>query len=305
MIILRAGLVIFSMAGMLPAAHGETVTRTVNFPDEITRVYLNGSNELHLTQGNDEYVKLTAPEEMVSRVEARVKGRSLYLGKEKNWGANVWDSNSSQNVTPVRFDVQLKRIDAIRIIGSGKAYTGDLVGDRLRIIMVGNARAVMKSIMVRDLKVEFSGSCDFKGDKIVAGESELRIGGSGKIDIAQLDTDALEIDIGGSGNVKLEKIIAAKLETKINGSGNLDLGGRAGTQDLEINGSGDYRAKDLVSDTAYIDIRGGGEVKVSVKKELTAELMKGANLVYYGGPELEADISGKGKFHKAGEITGD
>jgi hypothetical protein len=158
--------------------------------------------------------------------------------------------------------------------------------------------------MARELRVECSGSCDFKSDRIVAGEIGFRIGGTGKIDIVRLDTDALDIDIAGSGNVKLEKLITAKLDAKISGIGNLELAGRARSQDLEINGSGNYKSSKLISDNAYVDVRGGGDVVVSVQKQLTAELTKGADLVFYGGPALEADISGQGKSRNAGKISG-
>ena len=302
--IVRICLVIFGLTGLLSAAYGETVTRTVVLPDDISRVYLNGSNELHLTQGDEEFVKLTAPEEKVSVVEARVKGRALYLGKEKNWNNNDWGFGPSGEDASVRFDVQLKRIDAIRILGSGNAYTGDLVGDHLKIIMYGSGKAVTQSIKARDLKLEISGSCDVQGDRIDTEKSDIKINGSGRINIAQLNTNELEIGISGSGNIKLEKLTAAELETVINGSGNLDLSGRARSQELKINGSGDYRATDLISDTAYVDVRGLGDVTVSVLNNLTAELMRGADLAYYGGPGLEADISGHGSYRHAGDIPG-
>ena len=305
MITIRTCMVIAGLAGLLSAAHGETVTRTVRLPEDITRVYLNGSNELHLTQGDEEYIRLTAPEEMVSRVVARVKGRALYLGKEKGWNDNNWSLGRSGDSVSARFDVQLKRIDAIRILGSGKAYTGDLVGDHLKIILYGSGKAVTQSIKARDLKLEISGSCDVRGDRIDAEKSDIQINGSGNIEFAQLNANALEIGIAGSGDIKLRKLTAAELETVINGSGDLELTGRAVSQELEINGSGDYRATDLISDTAYVDVRGAGDVKVSVLNNLTAELMRGADLVYYGGPNLEADISGHGSSRHAGDIPGD
>ena len=304
MTILQTWLVIIMLSGFWFPVCAGTVTRTVQLPDDVTRIYLNGANELHLTQGDTQFVRLTAPEDLVSQVKARIKGKSLYLGREKNWNSGSFGITSSTADASVRFDVQLKHIDAIRILGSGKAYTGDLVGDRMRIIMFGSGKTVTKSIMARDLRVECSGSCDFQSDRIVAGEIGFRIGGSGRIDIVRLDTDALDIDIAGSGNIKLEKLITAKLDTKISGSANLELAGRVRSQDLEINGSADYKSSRLISDNAYVDIRGAGDVTVSVQEQLTAELTKGADLVFYGGPALEADISGQGKSRNAGKISG-
>lgn len=304
MTIFRAILVISGMTGMLLAAHGETITRTVKLPDNVTRIYLNGSNELHLTQGDEEFVKLTAPEEMISRVEARVKGRALYLGKENNWGGSFWESGSSRNESSVRFDVQLVTIDAIRIRGSGNAYTGDLDADRLKIIMAGSGKAVTHSIKARDLRLEMSGSCDFQSDRINTVDVDMIINGSGRIDIAHFESDEMKIVISGSGDVKLKELTAAKIETQINGSGDLDLAGVVGSQELEVNGSGNYQASNLISDYADVEIRGSGDVTVSVQKLLIAEISRGADLVFYGGRELESDISGQGSSRHAGNING-
>lgn len=305
MTILRALLVIVAINIMSLPARAETVTRTVQLTATVTRIYLNGSNELHLTQGDDEYVKLTAPEEMVSRVEARVKGKSLYLGNEKSWKSVSWGSRSSQDNTSVRFDVQLRQIDAIRIRGSGNAEIGDIVGDRLKLIMFGNGKADTQSIKVRDLRFEITGNCYFHGGSITAQDSKIKVVGSGKIHINDLEANELEINIGGSADITLGNLITEKLETEINGKANIDLTGRAGSQYLEINGSGDYQAQKLASENADIEIRGNGKVEINVLKELTAEISMGADLVYHGAPELNIDISGKGKYRKAGEIPGD
>ena len=303
--ILRTLLVIYAISGIWFPASAGTVTRTVPLTGNVTRIYLNGSNQLHLTQGDEEYVRLTAPEEILPRINARVKGKALSLGNEKIWKPGLWGSMSKQDDTSVRFDVQLRQIDAIRIRGSGNAVTGEIVGDRLKIIMYGSGKIDMQSIKVRDLRLEISGSCDFHGETITAQDSKVKVVGSGNIQVKHMKTNELEINIGGSADITLGNLIAEKIETEINGSGDLDLEGRIDSQYLVINGSGDYKAQKLVSENADIEIRGGGDVEISVLKELTAEISRGADLVYHGGPELNIDISGKGKFRKAGEITRD
>lgn len=302
---LRTLLVLFALSGIgLPVRAG-MVTRTVQLPVNVTRIYLNGPNELHLTQGDAQFVKLTAPQEMVSRVKARVKGRSLYLGREINRGGNNWEIAPSGEGDSVRFDVQLARIDAIRILGSGNAVTGAIVGERLKIIMYGNGKADTQSIKARSLRLELSGKCDFRGGSITAEDGNIQVAGLGKIDIKHMEMNDLDIHIGGKADIALGNLAAAKLDTEINGAANLDLSGRVGSQYLEVNGSGDFHASKLISSDADIDIRGAGDIELSVQKLLTAEITRGANLVYYGGPELKTDISGRGKFHKAGDIPQD
>lgn len=292
----RLSLCTFGMIFIVLCAHAETVSRSVPLTTNIVRVYLNGSHELHLTQGEDEYVKLTAPEEMLARVEARVKGKSLYLGrrnKNNSWGA--FDLSP-----PVRFDVQLKQIEAIRMWGSGQTYTGDLEVDRLKVILAGSGKIIMQTVKARKLNVEIAGSGNFQGDSIESKELEIQIAGSGKIDIAQVQVVTIEIDIAGSGDVTLDNLNAEELEIDIAGSADIDIAGYVKRQELEINGSGDYSAADLISDYAEIEIRGSGDVDINVQQRLIAEISRGADLVYHAGPELEVDISGNGKHRYAG-----
>lgn len=284
-----------ALIGISLAAQAETVSRSVPLTTEITRVYLTGSGELHLTQGEDEYIKLTAPEEMLSRVEARVKGRSLYLGRRMNSRGNGFDVMNS----PIRFDVQLKRIDAIRIWGSANVWLGDLQSDRLKLVLAGNSNVKAKSLKAWEMKLALTGNCDFKGDRVETGETDIKVSGSGKINIDELETNRADISITGSSDVTLVSLQAVKLDTEIAGSAKLNLKGKVDLQELSLAGSGVYRAGDLASNFAYIDVMGSGDINVNVKKRLSAELSRGADLVYHGSPGLDTDISGEGKYRNA------
>ena len=295
--ILKTGLSIMILTGTALSSHAGTITRSVPLTTDVTRVYLNISSELHLSQGDEEYVRVTVPEEVLSKVDARVKGRSLYLGREGSWEGDNWRGHDLD--VPVRFDVQLKRIDALRIRGSGNAHVGDLVSDRIKIIMYGSGKVVAQSIKAKDLDLEMAGSCDFEGGRIESEEMGIEVAGSAKIKIAGVEAGELEINIAGSGDLILEELTAAELDTEISGSADINLSGTVSRQELEINGSGDYKAANLVSDYAYIDIRGSGDVEINVQHQLTAEITRGSDLVYHGGPDLDVDVSGQGKYRNA------
>ena len=284
------------VAGISQVAYAGTVSSSVPLTTEITRVYFNGSGELHLTQGDDEYIKLTAPEEMLSRIKPRVKGKSLYLGRQNNSGGFGLDVTN----TPIRFDVQLKRIDAIRIWGSANVWIGDLQSDRLKLVLAGNSDVKAKSLKAWEIKLALAGNCDFTSVRVETGETDIKVSGSGKINIAELETSRVDLSIAGSGDVTVGSLTAARLDTEIVGSANLDLKGKVDLQELNVGGSGDYRAGELTSNVAYIEVMGSGDVDINVQKLLTAELSRGADLVYRGSPGLDTDISGEGKYRNAG-----
>ena len=297
--VLRHIMVIAVLTGFCPGAIAETVSRNVPLTTEITRIYLNGSNELHLSQGEEEFVKLTAPEELLPRIEARVKGKGLYLGREEGpWNDRSW--TGFDLVTPVRFDVQLKTIDAIRVWGSGNATISELESDHLRIIIFGSGNVVSHGIRANKVNVEIGGSGEFEGDYIESSKVDLEINGSAKVELARSVTRSVNIEINGAADMKLSDLTSEELDVEINGTADLDLKGNVSSQELEVNGSGGYTAPDLLCDNAYIEIRGQGDVEVNVQRQLRAELNRGAELVYYGNPELDLDISGYGKYRNAG-----
>ena len=71
--------------------------------------------------------------------------------------------------------------------------------------------------------------------------------------------------------------------------------------DIEINGSGDVKAYDLLSDESSIEINGSGDVKVNVSYALEVEI-NGSGDVYYKGnvKEISSEINGSGKLNQEG-----
>lgn len=283
------------------AIQAETVTKSVPLSVNITRIYLNGDSELNLSQGDDEYVRLTTEADRIPGIEARVKGKALYLGREVNWQ----NDTPQHNTTPPRFDVQLKQIDAVRVIGSGHAHISDLVTGRLRIIIAGSGEAKAGLLRSPDFSLEMAGSGEFEGTSVEAPVVAVKLSGSGKAKISRLKTDRIKINIAGSGDVSLSDVTAGVIDSEIAGSADIDLRGQTGRQELVVSGSGDYKAEGLSSDVAYVEIRGSGSARLNVRQQLTAELTRGADLVYQGGPDLAVDISGKGKYRRTDTITGD
>jgi len=282
------------------ASHAETVTKSVPLTVNVTRIYLNGASELNLTQGEDEYVKLTTEADRIPGIEARVKGKSLYLGREVEWQ----NDTRQHNAMPPRFDVQLKQIDAVRVIGSGHVNIGDLVTGRLRIILAGSGDAKAGMLRSPDFTLEMAGSCEFESASVESPEIGIKLSGSGKAKIAQLRTDRIKINVTGSGGISLTGVNAGEMVSEVTGSADIDLKGKTGRQELVVTGSGDYKAEGLSSDVAYVEIRGSGNARLNVQQQLTAELTRGADLVYQGGPDLAVDISGKGKSRRSDSITG-
>ena len=123
----------------------------------------------------------------------------------------------------------------------------------------------------------------------------LKISGSGRI-ISEnvLIVNDIEMHISGSGDMDIG-LEADDIESKISGSGTIFMEGLADELDLMISGSGDYRAFDLESRIAFIEIRGSGSAEVTVTEELNVKISGSGDVLYKGNPSLNVEITGSGQ----------
>ena len=99
-------------------------------------------------------------------------------------------------------------------------------------------------------------------DRVQGQRFEGTVAGSGGLNVAALDVQALKLSIAGSGGVKAGAGKAQTAEYEIAGSGDVDAGAiQAQQAKVSIAGSGSVRAH--ASGTADVSIMGSGDVDVS------------------------------------------
>jgi hypothetical protein len=126
--------------------------------------------------------------------------------------------------------------------------------------------------------LQINGSGTIKtGNKLVASDLDLKINGSGDLD---LDVDA--------GNVKSE----------INGSGNVVLKGAAQRHKIEVNGSGNVDAENFPTGNVAITVNGSGDCKVMATTALAIKIRGSGSVYYAGAPDISSDIKGSGSLQK-------
>jgi len=127
----------------------------------------------------------------------------------------------------------------------------------------------------------------------------LHVSGSGDI-IAEspVNTDEIEVKVSGSGSINIDKLRADEIGAAISGSGDLKLAGSADEMDLRISGSGSVYAMGLKVNECDIKISGSGSCKIDVADELDASISGSGRVTYYGNPQIDARVSGSGKVRK-------
>ena len=129
--------------------------------------------------------------------------------------------------------------------------------------------------------------------------SGLSVSGSGDI-IAEsvVKTDEIDLRISGSGDINIDDLVADKATVGISGSGNIALGGsqNLGNLDLSISGSGTLEAEKLETENFKAKISGSGSCHINVQSTLYASISGSGKIYYIGNPQIDANISGSGKI---------
>jgi len=125
---------------------------------------------------------------------------------------------------------------------------------------------------------------------------EIR-GSSNVFGSSVISGDNLDLEIDGAGNVDME-LFYDRIYSEIDGSGNFRLSGEVLEQEVRIKGSGDYRAADLLSIEADVQINGSGNSIVRVSDFLRAEIRGSGDIIYYGDPDVESFINGSGNLQQ-------
>ena len=181
----------------------------------------------------------------------------------------------------IQYQLVMKNVEGIELSGFGNIDSEELSG--------------------KDLEVKLAGSGDINIG-IIDGETLLvRIAGFGNFESQSIKAQEATIEIGGSGDITVDELEADDLAVKISGFGNAEIAGKVLRQDVQIVGSGDYEAADLESEEAVVKITGFGNPTIWVKETLDATITGSGNLDYYGSPRVTQTITGFGKVNSLGE----
>ncbi len=113
----------------------------------------------------------------------------------------------------------------------------------------------------------------------------VSLGGSGNVKSdATLRADDFNVSLGGSGNISLS-IDANNVKGSIGGSGNIKLSGKADYFKCSIAGSGTIKAYELETNTLKATIAGSGDIRTTVKNEISATVAGSGSIYYKGDPD--------------------
>jgi carbon monoxide dehydrogenase subunit G len=101
----------------------------------------------------------------------------------------------------------------------------------------------------------------------------------------------------GSGDLALSQINQPQLRLNIRGSGSVAATGTTQTVDLQISGSGSGRLKNLIAQSAQIEIRGSGDAEVTAQADADVSISGSGDVDLYGHPTMRrSEVRGSGSI---------
>lgn len=126
----------------------------------------------------------------------------------------------------------------------------------------------------------------------------VSVSGSGDVRLQKdLQASDLNIKISGSGDVNVFCPISSSIDVNISGSGKLKLSseGICEKATYKMSGSGDLFAFDFETKKVNTNISGSAKMQLNVMEILDAKISGSGNITYKGNPKVNSKISGSGK----------
>jgi hypothetical protein len=149
--------------------------------------------------------------------------------------------------------------------------------------------------------VRVTGSSTIRYTLRVKDLNRITVAGAGEVQSERLVVDSLDLNVAGSGNIAIDSLETEELRADSSGSGNFSIAGKVNSQNITINGAGNYNAGDLESTSARVTINGAGNITVWSTGTLDIQVNGFGNVSYYGEPEVSQRITGGGGVKGLGE----
>jgi len=103
------------------------------------------------------------------------------------------------------------------------------------------------------------------------------------------------IAVDGSTTLHLNDVRGNTFIINVNGSSEVSANGRVANLRITLSGSGEAGIKDLIADNIDVYLNGSGNITVTAKKKLTANISGAGDIVFYGDPEtINKQVTGVG-----------
>ena len=197
---------------------------------DISEVNLSGTGNLVVTPSDTPGLIITADENLLDYIEAKVSGKTLKLRTKSGY--------SLRSTTPIKYTLLVKRLEKVSVSGAGDATVEGWSGNTLTASVSGAGNMTLRGVVCNALTVRLSGA----GSMTASGTARLfkaKVSGAGDIDATKLETADADVQISGAGDISLWA--TDKLKARVSGAGDVKYRGSPSI-DKKASGAGSISA---------------------------------------------------------------
>jgi hypothetical protein len=196
----------------------------------ISEVTLSGTGNLTVVPSDTTSLIITADENVLDYIEARVSGKTLSLRTKSGY--------SLRSKTPIKYTLLTNRLDKVGVSGSGDATVEGWSGNALTATVSGAGNMTLRGVTCNALTINLSGAGNMKASG-TARLLKAKVSGAGDIDATQLETSDADVQISGAGDISLWA--TDKLKARVSGAGDVKYKGSP-TIEKRVSGAGGITA---------------------------------------------------------------
>lgn len=177
------------------------------------RISFEGFGTLIITQGSEETLTIEAEDNILPRIETKVRGGTLEIGFDTNKWQDIVRPTKS-----ITFNLTVITLDGMALSGAGSIEANSIDAERF------------------DVELSGAGSIEISG---FVGTQEINVSGAGSYDGAELQSERIDVNISGAGSATVWA--TESLDVNISGVGNVSYYGDPQVREV-ISGLGNLKA---------------------------------------------------------------
>ncbi len=179
---------------------------------DFDRVSFEGIGRVIIAQGDEEGLVIEAEDNIMPRIETRVRGRTL----EISFDTDRWE-NIIRPTEPIRFHITVTDLEAVFLSGFGDIDVQDITVENLDVTLSG-AGSISISGTAQQQDVNVSGAGAYDAGDLESQVADINLSGAGSATLWV--TDSLDVNITGLGSVSYYG--DPELEQSVSGLGNVE-----------------------------------------------------------------------------------
>lgn len=211
--------------------NGEAITKTRNI-SEYNKISVAGPFDVKLISGKEGKITIKAESNLLEYIITEVEGGKLKI----KWEKGISVRNSKKILVTVPFE----DLNAVSLAGSGDIFSEDLIQAKTFKTSLTGTGDIRLAINAHEVisKISGSGNIDLEGK---TDQHTCSVTGSGDIESYKLKATDADVRITGSGSIEVD--VSDNLKVRITGSGDVYYSGSPKQQDVKVTGSGDVSSR--------------------------------------------------------------